>query len=130
MLIPLGVVIYISMGGLKVRDKLTILVVLVIRAAAAAAAAGCSRVHTNCLTIRKQMKHPLTWHHRCMLQAAFISSYLHSSLIFAVALVFSYTVYTSADDPIGTIDNVWRNLNIRSEVCLVGKFTWCRGALV
>jgi hypothetical protein len=54
-----------------------------------------------------------------VMQAAFISSYLHSSLIFAVALVFSYTVYTSADDPIGTIDNVWRNLNVRSEVCLV-----------
>jgi hypothetical protein len=58
----------------------------------------------------------LTWPLFLILQAAFISSYLHSSLIFAVALAFSYTVYTSADDPIGTIDNVWRNLNIRSEV--------------
>jgi hypothetical protein len=64
----------------------------------------------------------LTQHNEVVLQAAFISSYLHSSLIFAVALVFSYTVYTSADDPIGTIDNVWRNLNIRGEVHIVDMF--------
>lgn len=47
------------------------------------------------------------------LQAAFISSYLHSSLIFAVALAFSYTVYTSSSYPLGSLDQVWKSLIIR-----------------
>ena len=61
--------------------------------------------------------HAVVTHHaaRCM-QAAFISSYLHSSLIYVTAILFSYTVYIAADKPLGSIDEVWANLNARSAV--------------
>ena len=50
------------------------------------------------------------------MQAAFISSYLHSAIIYVAVLLFAYTVYLAADYPLGSISQVYDNLTIRAQV--------------
>ncbi|KAJ7520016.1 hypothetical protein O6H91_20G063600 [Diphasiastrum complanatum] len=45
------------------------------------------------------------------LKATFISSYLHTIVIFIALNFFAYKVFASSVEPIGSISKVWKNLN-------------------
>ena len=51
-----------------------------------------------------------------MLQAAFISSYLHSAIIYVCVLLFAFTTYFTASFPLGSISQVYDALTIRTAV--------------
>ena len=137
MLIPLGVVLYCSLGGLKVTALFGPVQKTVCRLSSSTRAEGHAQpamqsgpATGSCPASGRQAAHPVVQrcgpiHHesdaeRCNLrswpQAAFISSYLHSTIIYVAVLLFAYTVYGAASYPLGSIDQVYQNLLIRAKV--------------
>ncbi len=49
------------------------------------------------------------------MQACFVSSYLHSVIIFVAIILFSLSIYTGSKEPLTSIDQIHANLMARSK---------------